>query len=149
MNMRSCNGGWHGHAGWGRFRRFQETAIGLWADDGANSVSDAGSSLAASDLHLAELRSVSEIPGANGFPRLLAAEARRSPLLGDGGAFQTDQARGAARGGRGVQVELTAWMGSKDLLPLVKGRRSYDSEIRASFRLQNKETGGKPWPDER
>jgi len=48
--------------------------------DGANSVSDAGSSLALTNLCLAELLSVSEFPGAEGFSLVLAAEARR-PLF--------------------------------------------------------------------
>src|SRR5580704_5187674 len=94
--MRSSNGGWHGLAGWGCFRRFPEAGFGLRADDGADSVSDAGSSLAAADLRLAELRSVPEIPGTEGFPRLLAGEARRPAVLGYRGAFQADQARRTA-----------------------------------------------------
>jgi hypothetical protein len=65
-------------------------ATGVGADDGTYHLSDAGSSLAAAGLRLAELRSVSEIPGAVGFPRLLAEEARRSALLGDRGAFPAD-----------------------------------------------------------
>src|SRR5258708_37789499 len=52
----------HGLAGWG-FRGLPETGAGLWADDGANSVSDAGSPLALTNLRLAELRSVPEFPG--------------------------------------------------------------------------------------
>src|SRR5260221_1819866 len=88
-----ANGGWHGFAGWGCFRGLPETGSGLWADDGADSVSDAGSSLAAADLCLAELRSVSEIPGAKRLPRLLAGKARRAVVLGHRGAFQADQAR--------------------------------------------------------
>src|SRR4029079_2438465 len=63
----SCNGGWHGVAGWGGFRRFPEAGPGLRADDGGNSLSHAGSPLAVTDLRLAELRSVSEIPCAQGF----------------------------------------------------------------------------------
>src|SRR5215469_9505728 len=63
-DMRSLNGGGHGFAGWGRFRRLPETGVGLRTDDGRDSLSDAGSSLAAADLRLAELRSVSEISGA-------------------------------------------------------------------------------------
>src|SRR4051812_5628401 len=104
--MRSCKGGWHGLAGWGCFRRFPETSAGLRADDGANSLSDAGSSLAASDLCLAELRSVPEISGAEGFPGVLAGEARRSASLGDHRAFQADQASRAARRGWCVQAAL-------------------------------------------
>src|ERR1700741_512913 len=105
--MRSSNGGWHGFTGWACFRRLSEAGFGLRADDGANSLSDAGSSLAAADLCLAELRSVSEIPGAAGFPRLLAGKARRPLVLGHRGAFQADQAGGAARRRRRVQVALT------------------------------------------
>src|SRR6478736_8416453 len=108
----SCNGGWHGVAGWGCFRRFPETGPGLWADDGANSLPDAGSSLTATDLRLAELRSVSEIPGARGFPGLLAGKARRPALFRHGGAFQADQADRTACGGRRVQAALS---GSPDL----------------------------------
>src|SRR6266567_758032 len=90
--MHSCTGGWHGLAGWGRFRRFPETGAGLRADDGANSLSDAGSSLAAPDLHLAELRHVPEISGAEGFPRLLGGKARRPASLGAGAASKVDKA---------------------------------------------------------
>jgi hypothetical protein len=57
--MRSSNGGKHGLAGWG-FRGFPEAGAGLRADDGADFISDAGSPLAAANLRLAELRSVSE-----------------------------------------------------------------------------------------
>src|SRR6266853_3487578 len=103
--MLSSNGGWHGLAGWG-FRGLSETGAGLRADDGANSVSDAGSSLAAADLRLAELRSVSEIPGVAGLPRVLAAEARGPALFGDGRALQADQAGGAACGRRRVPAAL-------------------------------------------
>ena len=102
----SCNGGWHGVAGWGCFRRFPETGPGLRADDGANSVSDAGSSLIAADVCLTELRSVSEISGAKGFPRLLAGKARWPAVLRDGGAFQADQAGRTARRRRRVQAAL-------------------------------------------
>src|SRR5262249_4053017 len=104
--MRSCKGGWHGTAGWGRFRGLPETDAGLRADDGANSLSDAGSSLAAPDLCLAELRHVPEIPGAERLPAVLAGEARRSAPFGDGGAFQADQAGRAARRGRRVPAAL-------------------------------------------
>src|SRR6266568_1193942 len=104
--MRSLNGGWHGVAGWSCFRRFPEAGAGLRADDGANSVSVAGSSLAAPDLRLAELRSVSEIPCAERLPGVLAGEARRPALLGHGGAFQADQAGRTARRGWRVQAAL-------------------------------------------
>src|ERR1700730_2528907 len=100
--------GWHGLAGWwGCFRRFPEAANGLRADDGANSVSDAGSSLAASDLCLAELRSVSEIPGTAGLPLVLAAKAGRAAVLGDGGAFQAGQAGRTPRRRRLLPAALT------------------------------------------
>src|SRR5215470_1541484 len=95
--MRSFNGGWHGLAGWSCFRRLPETSAGLRSDDGADSLSDAGSSVAAADLRLAELRSVSEISGAAGFPRVLAGKARGPALFGPRRALQADQARGAPR----------------------------------------------------
>src|SRR5262249_16113382 len=93
---------------WGRFRRFPEAVAGIWADDGKDPLSDAGSSLAAADLCLAELRSLSEISGADGFPGVLVGEARRSAVLGDGRAFQSDQAGRASRGRRSVPAELKA-----------------------------------------
>src|ERR1044072_697507 len=80
----SENGGWHGLAGWGCFRRFPEAGAGLRADDGGNSLPVAGSSLAAAVLCLAELRSVSEISRAEGLFGVLAGEARRSPVIGHG-----------------------------------------------------------------
>src|SRR6202021_1698734 len=92
LKMRSSNGGWHGLAGWG-FRGFPETGAGLWADDGANSLSIARSSLVVTNLRLAELRSVSEIPGAEGFPGVLAGEAGGTAVFGDRGAFEADKAR--------------------------------------------------------
>src|SRR5216684_503686 len=104
--MRSSNGGWHGLAGWG-FRGFPETGAGLWADDGANSVSHAGSSLAAANLRLAKLRSVSEFSGAEGFSLLLAAKARRPAVRRHGCAFQADQARRTARRRRRIPAALS------------------------------------------
>src|SRR5437588_6046529 len=104
--MRSFNGGWHGLAGWGCFRRFPEAGVGLRADDGPNSLSDAGSSLAATNLCLAELRSVSEIPGAKRFPRLLAGKAGGAAVFGHRGAFQADQARRTPRRRRRVSAAL-------------------------------------------
>src|ERR1700730_2078492 len=109
--MRSLNGGWHGLAGWGCFRRFPEAGAGLRADDGANSLSDAGSSLAAADLRLAELRSVSEMPGAQGSPRLLGGKARRPVVLRHRGALQADQARGTARRRRRLPAALIIKVG--------------------------------------
>src|SRR5919198_3718765 len=79
--VRSLNGGWHGLAGWGCFRRLPETSAGLRSDDGADPVSNAGSPVAAADLRLAELRSVPEIPGAARLPRVLAGEARGTVVL--------------------------------------------------------------------
>src|SRR5262249_7032348 len=76
------------------------------ADDGRDSLSDAGSSLTAADLCLAELRSVSEIPGAAGLPALLAGEVGRTAVFGPRRAFQADQARGAPRRRRRVPAAL-------------------------------------------
>src|SRR3954469_16250533 len=103
--MRSSNGGWHGLAGWG-FRGFPEASAGVWADDGANSLSSAGSSLALTNLRLAELRSVSEISGAEGFSDLLGREARWPVVLGHRSAFQADQAGGTAGRRRRIQAAL-------------------------------------------
>src|SRR5215831_19464633 len=96
-DMRSLNGGGHGFAGWRCFRQLPETGVGLRTDDGRDSLSDAGSSLAAADLRLAELRSVSEISGAAGFSHVLAGEARRPLVQGDGGTLEADQAGRTAR----------------------------------------------------
>src|ERR1044072_6662839 len=97
---------WHGLAGWSCFRGFPEAGAGLRADDGADPVSDAGSPLVAADLCLAELRSVSEIPGAEGFPRLLGGKARWPAVFRDGCAFQVDQAGRVARGRWRFQAAL-------------------------------------------
>src|SRR6478735_5730629 len=104
--MRSSNGGWHGFAGWG-FRGFPETGAGLRADDGANSLPHAGSPLLAANLRLAELRSVPEISGAEGLPRILGRKARWPAVLRYRGAFQADQARRAARRRRRVPPALS------------------------------------------
>src|SRR5215813_1921353 len=104
--MRSLNGGWHGLAGWGCFRRLPETSAGLRSDDGGDSLSDAGSPVVAADLRLAELRSVSEISGAAGLSRLLAGKARGAAVLRDGRAFAADQAGRAAGGEWGLPSAL-------------------------------------------
>src|SRR5450432_1625760 len=103
--MRSSNGGWHGLAGCS-FRGFPEASAGVWADDGADSVSVAGSSLAFTNLCLAKLRSVSKISGAEGFSQLLGEIAGRTVVLGHGRAFQADQARRTARHRRRVPAAL-------------------------------------------
>src|ERR1700737_5250897 len=94
--MRSSNGGWHGLAGWG-FRGFPETGAGLRADDGANPLSDARSSLITANFRLAKLRSVSELSGAEGLSRLLAGKARRPVVRRHRRALQADQASQTAR----------------------------------------------------
>src|ERR1700722_19587912 len=104
--MRSLNGGWHGFAGW-CCRGLSEAGAGLRADDGANSLSHAGSSLAAADLRLAKLRSVSEFSGAEGFSRLLAAKARGTAVRRHGRAFQANQAGRTARGRWRVPAALS------------------------------------------
>src|SRR5260370_21840131 len=104
--MRSSNGGWHGLAGWG-FRGFPETGAGLWDDDGANSVSEAGSSVAPANLRLAKLRYFSEFSGAEGFSLVLATEARRPAVRRHRCALQADQARRAARRRRRVSAALS------------------------------------------
>src|SRR5258706_1714846 len=94
--MRSSNGGKHGLAGWG-FRGLPEAGAGLWADNGANSLSHAGSPVFAANLRLAELRSVSEFSGAEGFSLVLAAKARRTAVRRHRRALQADQACRTAR----------------------------------------------------
>src|SRR5580704_19745996 len=100
------HGGSHGFAGWGCFRRLPETGAGIWADDGRDPLSTAGSSLAAADLCLAELRSIPSISGAAGLPAVLAGEAGRPALFGPRRPFQADQARGTARRRRRVPAAL-------------------------------------------
>src|SRR5690242_4052212 len=85
-------GGSHGFAGWGCFRRLPETGAGIRADDGRDPLSAAGSSLAATDLCLAELRSISSISGVAGFPAILAGEAGRPAVFCSRGPLQADQA---------------------------------------------------------
>src|SRR5450755_4267560 len=109
--MRSSNGGKHGLAGWG-FRGFPEAGAGLWADDGADFVSDAGSPLAAANLRLAELRPVSEISGVEGFSQLLGKVAGGTVVLGDSRALQADQACRTARRRRRVPAALINRFGS-------------------------------------
>src|SRR5580704_7814655 len=105
--MRSSNGGWHGLAGRG-FRGLPETGVGLRADNGANSLSHAGSPFAAPDLRLAELRSIPEIPGTEGFPLILGERAGWTFVLRDGRPFQADQACRIARRRRRVPAALTS-----------------------------------------
>src|SRR5215471_2850943 len=88
---------WHDFAGGDCLRRLSKTGDGVRADDGANPLPDAGSPRAAADLRLAELRSVPEISGAAGLPRLLAGETGRTAVLGHRGAFPPDQAGRTAR----------------------------------------------------
>src|SRR5689334_13208803 len=104
---------WHGLAGWSCFRRLPEAGAGLRADDGANPVSDAGSPVVAADLCLAKLRSVSEIPRAEGFPRVLAGKAGWPAVFRHGRALQADQAGRTACGGWRVQAALRESQGRR------------------------------------
>src|ERR1700682_643427 len=108
--MRSSNGGWHGLAGCG-FRGFPETGAGVWADDGADPVSDGESSLAVTKLRLPKLRSVSEISGAEGFSQFLGKVAGRAVVLRHDRAFQADQACRTARRRWRVQAALSGRVG--------------------------------------
>src|SRR6266436_682871 len=106
--MRSLNGGWHGFAGWGCFRRFPEAGAGLRADDGANSLSDAGSPVAVTNLRLAELRSMPQISGIVQVSCFLAAEARRPAVFGSGRAFEFGEACRDQGRRRGFSTALSA-----------------------------------------
>src|SRR5438552_7547963 len=99
-------GGWHGRERCG-FQGFQEAGLRLRTDNSGNRLSPSGSSLAAANLRLAGLRSVSEFPGAKGFPRLLGKIARRSAVRSDRRAFETHQACRTARRGRSLPAALT------------------------------------------
>src|SRR3981189_3828757 len=65
-----------------------------------------GSSLVAANLRLAGLRSVSEFPGAKGFPRVLGKIPRRTPVRSYRCALETHQASRTARHRRRVPVAL-------------------------------------------
>src|SRR5947207_1988215 len=108
--MRSIHGGWHGFekCRWRCFRRFPETGVGLWTDDGADLVPDAGLPVCAADLCLAELRPVSKFSGAEGFPQVLGKEARWTAGRCHGRAFQADQACRTACRRRRVPAALNA-----------------------------------------
>src|ERR1700709_1297718 len=109
--MRSSNGGWHGLAGWGFEGRrslegLSQAGPGLRSDNGGNRLSPPGPSLVAANLRLAGLRSVPEFPGAEGFPQLLGAQARRPAVRRHRRAFQADQAGRTARRRRRVPAAL-------------------------------------------
>src|SRR5438874_10395031 len=90
-----------------RFPRIQEAGLRLRTDNSGNPLSPSGSSMAAANLCLAGLRSVSKFPGAEGFPRLLATRARRPAVCGHRRALQTDQACRTTRRGRSLPAALT------------------------------------------
>src|SRR5882724_2404536 len=62
--------------------------------------------MAAANLRLAGLRSVSKFPGAKGFPRVLGNKARRPAVRSCRGSFETDQACRAAQHRRRVPAAL-------------------------------------------
>src|SRR5436309_15229657 len=90
-----------------RFPRIQEAGLRLRTDNSGNPLSPSGSSMAAANLRLAGLRSVSKFPGAEGFPRVLATRARRPAVCGHRRALQTDQACRTTRRGRSLPAALT------------------------------------------
>src|ERR1700756_4026964 len=83
-----------------------EAGLRLRTDNSGNRLSPSGSSLAAANLRLAGLRSVSEFPGAQGFPRVLGKITRRTPVRSYRCALETHQACRAARYRRRVPVAL-------------------------------------------
>src|SRR6266849_7718688 len=99
-------GGWHGRERFG-FQGFQEAGLRLRTDNSGNPLSHSGSSMAAANLRLAGLRSVSKFPGAEGFPRVLATRARRPAVCGHRRALQTDQACRTTHRGRSLPAALT------------------------------------------
>src|SRR4051812_4401222 len=95
----------YGNKGTG-FKRLPKAAGRLRADNRSNPLPTSRPPVASSDLCLAELRPVPEIPGASALSRLLGREARRAVAFGDGRAFQADQAGGASGDWEGVQAAL-------------------------------------------
>src|SRR5580704_10671708 len=118
------DGGHYGFARRPRFTRLSPAARRLWPDHGQYPLPAAGSSLAATDLCLAGLRSLPELSGAQQIPQFLAGKARGSAALGDGGACAADQARGNPRHRRRVPAALSvlvAWMKRSEIQDLCNG----------------------------
>src|SRR5258708_3266749 len=90
-----------------RFQGFQQAGLRLRTDNSGNRLSPSGSSLAAANLRLAGLRSVSEFSGAEGLSLLLAKKARRPLVRRHRRAFQADQACRIARHRRRLSIALT------------------------------------------
>src|SRR5262245_5702498 len=90
------------------FHRLPASVEWVWTDHGANPLSAAGSSLAATDLRLAELRSFSEIPVANALPRVLDGKARRPAAFVPDRPLQVNQACRVESHQRRIPLALTA-----------------------------------------
>ena len=79
----------------------------LWADDGGNRLQASGSSLVATNLRLAGLRYVSQLPGTERFSYFLGDDARWSAVFSYRRSFEADQARRIARHRRRHSIALT------------------------------------------
>src|SRR5262245_21313322 len=90
------------------FRGFPSTSHWLRPDDCAHPVSASRSSLVASVLRLAELRSLSRISRVAAFPHVLDGEARGATPFSARGALQTDQAGRAQGHRRRIQIALSS-----------------------------------------
>src|SRR3982074_616679 len=114
-------GGWHGRERRG-FQGFQEAGLRLRTDYSGNRLSPSGSSLVAANLRLAELRYVSEFPGAEGFPSVLGNKARRPAVCGHRRALQTDQACRTTRRGRSLPAALTRGRRALEVISVARAK---------------------------
>src|ERR1700730_19026883 len=86
--------------------RFSEAGEGLRSDHGTHPISAPRSSLAAANLCLAGLRSLSRISRAAGLSGILAEIARRGPAFGNGRTFTPYQTGRDQTGRRAVRAAL-------------------------------------------
>src|SRR5882724_7910451 len=87
-------------------RRLPAPDSRLWAHHRAHLLPASRSSLVASVLRLARIRSLSEIPRIAAFSEFLAVETRRTPPFGHGGSLETHQTGRTARRRRRVPPAL-------------------------------------------
>src|SRR5262245_14102285 len=106
------------------FRGFPKTSQWLWPDDCAHPVSASRSSLVASVLRLAELRSLSRISRVATFPDVLDGEARGAIAFSARGPLQADQAGRAQGHRRRIQIAL-----SSRVIAILNGRAKAQQPI--------------------